>query len=60
MKKLFSLTIIAISLLTSCSTSYQTTSYTGQKVYSFKKNGIQYKVVDTYTRQIITDTLIKK
>jgi hypothetical protein len=59
MKKLLILIIIAISV-TSCSSSYMTTSYNTQKSYTFKRGGVRYKIVDTYTRVIVTDTITKK
>jgi uncharacterized lipoprotein YajG len=59
MKKLLSILSVVV-LLTSCSTSYQTTNYNTERVYSFKRNGVRYKVVDTYIRVVTTDTLPKK
>ena len=50
-----------VVLLTSCSTQYQTTSYNSEKSYTFKRGGVRYKITDTYTRKVETDTLtIKK
>ena len=59
MKKLIVLIVIAISVA-SCSSSYMTTSYNSQKTFSFKRGGVRYKVVDTYTRVVLTDTITKK
>jgi hypothetical protein len=58
MKKVITLLSVVV-LLTSCSTPYQTTNY--EKTYTFKRGGVRYKITDTYTRKVETDTLtIKK
>ena len=59
MKKLITLLSVVV-LLISCSTSYQTTSYNLEKSYTFKRGGVRYKVTDTHTRKVETDTLNKK
>jgi outer membrane biogenesis lipoprotein LolB len=60
MKKVITLLSVVV-LLTSCSTQYQTTNYNSEKSYTFKRGGVRYKITDTYTRKVETDTLtIKK
>lgn len=56
MKKVITFLSVVV-LLTSCSTSYQTTSYNSEKSYTFKRGGVRYKITDTYTRVVVKDTI---
>lgn len=51
------LLLIVIGTLASCSTSYRIQNYTAKKVFSYRKGGVRYVIVDTYTREVKADTI---